>query len=196
MKKTLMVLFCLSLGSAAFALPLSLRSGLSYGKFYDPGNSGGKVYQYETGVRTGRHLLLCASVLLEYYKYDELPSYFGIPEYRTVCEEKQQYSYGGSISLGIGNRFGPHLVYRFKKVRTYHKIVTTYFDNYDPGSYWTNADFKQEPAYDIVIGFHGKIPRTKLFMIGEWTAWSRIWNVERNMVTLGLGYEIGLGNIR
>ena len=98
--------------------------------------------------------------------------------------------------MGIGNRFGPHLTYRFKKVRTYHKIVTAYFDDNDPASYWTNADFKQEPAYDVALGFHGNIPRTKLYLTADWTAWSRIWNVERNMITLGLGYEIGLGNIR
>lgn len=195
MKKTLMVLFCLSMGSMVFALPINSRTGFSSGKFYDSPSSNGKVYQYETGVRAGKYLLLSTGILLEYYKYDKLPGYFGIPEYETVSEERHQYSYGGTISLGIGDRFGPHLSYRFKKVRTYHKIVSRYFDNYDPSSYWTNADFKQEPAYDVVLGFHGNIPRTKLYLTADWTAWSRIWNVERNTVTVGLGYEIGLGNI-
>lgn len=195
MKKTFLVILCLSTWSMAFALPISLRSGMNFGKYYDSGNSSGKVYQYETGLRAGKYLLLSTSVLLEYYKYDELPSYFGIPEYRIVSEDKHQYAYGGTITLGIGRKIGPHMVYRFKRVRTYHRTVTEDFIN-APGIYWYGAEFKVEPAYDVVLGFHGNIPRTKLYLTADWTAWSRVWNVERNMITLGLGYEIGLGNIR
>ena len=195
MKKTILVIFCLSMWSMTFALPISLRSGVNYGKFYDPGNSGGKVFQFETGVRSGKHLLLSTGILLEYYKYDDFPNYFGIPEYRIVSEDMHQYAYGGSITLGIGKNMGPHMIYRFKRVRTYRISIIEDFCS-SPGYYWTEAEFKEEPAYDVVFGFHGKIPRTKLYLVGEWTAWSRIWNVERNMITFGLGYEIGLGNIR
>lgn len=194
MKKTFLVIFYLLMGSAVFALPISSRTGLSIGKFYDSPSSNGNALQFETGVRAGKHLLLSTGILLEYYKYVKLPAGIWIPEDRIVSQDKHQYAYGGSITLGIGHRMGPHLIYRFKRVHTYHEIVMEDFIN-DTGNYRTIAENMIEPAYDIIWGLHGKIPRTKLYLVCELAIWSRIWNVERNTVTLGLGYEIGLGNI-
>ena len=180
--------------SMAFALPISLRSQVNYGKFYDPGNSGGKVYQYETGVRAGRHLVLSTGVIFEYYKCEEFPSYFGIPEYRIVSEEMHQYAYGGTITAGFGQKVGLHLTYRFKRVRTYGKKISEDFIN-APGIYLTEAGFKEEPAYDVVLGMHYKIPKTNILVTGDWTFVSKIWNTDRIMITFGIGYEFNVGNI-
>jgi|GEM_PF-4353065 len=194
MKKTLMVLFCLSMGLTVFALPISLRGGVNFGKFYEGSSSNGKAFQYQSGLIGGQGLLIGANLLLEYYKYDEIPGGIMIPEYRVVSKDKHQYAYGGSVTIGLGKQAGPHLVYRFKKVRTYYKVVLEDFIN-DPGDYWTESDFREQPAYDIAVGFHGKWPGTNIFMVGEFTIISKIWDVERNIITIGLGYEMNLGNM-
>ncbi|MBI5806031.1 hypothetical protein HZA73_08290 [candidate division TA06 bacterium] len=194
MKKTLMVLFCLSIGSTVFALPISSRTGLSIGKFYDSPSYNGNAFQFESGVRAGKYLLFSTGILLEYFKYIKLPAGTWIPEDRIVSQDKHQYAYGGSITLGIGHRMGPHLIYRFKRVHTYHETVIEEFIN-DSGNYRTITETRVEPAYDVIFGLHGKIPRTDLYLVCEITPWSRIWNVARNTITLGIGYEIGLGNI-
>ena len=195
MKKTFLVIFCLLMGSAVFALPISSRTGFSIGKFYDSPSYNGNAFQFETGVRAGKYLLLSTGILLEYYKYVEMPIGLFIPEYRIVSQDKHQYAYGGSITLGIGEKMGPHFIYRFKKVHTHHTASIEDFCS-NPGYYWTETESRVEPAYDIIWGLHGKIPRTKLYIVCELAIWSRIWNIERNTVTLGLGYEIGLGNIQ
>lgn len=192
MRKILSILLC-TMSVAGYAQPILWNHEVNLGKFYE-GSSNGKVYQYQSGLVIGRRLLVGASFLLEYYKYDEIPGGIMIPEYQVVSKDKHQYAYGGSITLGLGKRAGPHIAYRFKKVRTYYKIVLEDYIN-DPGVYWTESDFKEQPAYDIAMGFHGNWPGKNIFMVGEFTIISKIWDNERHMLTLGFGYQMDLSDL-
>jgi hypothetical protein len=108
----------------------------------------------------------------------------------TVSEERHQYAYGGNVFLECRALISPYVKYGFKKVATYRFFdYKTYYSD-TTWSLSTIKEFSQHPAYNLDIGIKGRLPKTPMFVYVEHTLKERLWEINRDSWTVGIGVEL------